>query len=156
MNPLKPLLSFVFIVGMLAVFSGCQETQEMESDTQDSLLTQNSLQEYEISAEKVLQKTSNNENVVLIDVRTPEEYAEAHLENSTLIPVDTLATELATNNGMNKDDEIIVYCRSGRRSANAYEIMTALGYTNVKSMAGGINEWNSFGNKICSGVHNTC
>jgi phage shock protein E len=64
-----------------------------------------------------------------LDVRTPEEYAEAHVEPSINIPVDELAASLHALGS--REREIIIYCRSGRRSAIALEILRAAGFTNV-------------------------
>lgn len=151
----KPLLSIVFVVTMLTAFSGCQESPESNADSQASLLTQNPVMQAEIGAKEAHQQLTN-ENVILIDVRTPEEYEEYHLENSILMPVQTLESNLAANNEITKDNQIIVYCRSGNRSMTAYNIMKELGYENVQSMAGGIKQWHSLEYKTCSGDLNTC
>jgi len=81
---------------------------------------------------------------ILLDVRTPEEYAEIHLENALLLPVQELSQESLASIGLGadmKDKEIIIYCRSGSRSQTAYNIMESLGYTNIKSVAGGMIHW---------------
>ncbi|QSH39146.1 DUF1573 domain-containing protein [Candidatus Kaiserbacteria bacterium] len=99
---------------------------------------------YEMSPRDVVEKIRRNKDIVLLDVRTPEEYAEVHLENALLLPVGELSanTLAGINLGDNaKDKEIIIYCRSGARSKQAYDIMNSLGYTNITSVAGGMVHW---------------
>lgn len=92
-----------------------------------------------VSPSEVKQKLDNKEDVVIIDVRTEEEYRTGHLPGSILIPVDRLSKNI-TNKVPDKDEEIIVYCRSGNRSRTAWKTLTQMGYTNVYDM-GGINKW---------------
>ena len=99
---------------------------------------------YEIYPGDVAYKIQQNENIVLLDVRTLAEYEEIHLENALLLPVQELSQQTLNAIGLGasaKDKEIILYCRSGARSKTAYDIMTSLGYTNVKSSAGGMIHW---------------
>lgn len=99
---------------------------------------------HEISPSDVVKKVRADEDVILLDVRTLEEYEEVHLENALLLPVQELSQETLTSIGLGedmKDKEIIIYCRSGARSQTAYNIMESLGYTNIKSVAGGMVHW---------------
>lgn len=79
------------------------------------------------------------EKFILLDVRTEEEFAESHIENALLIPYDEIEAKAATELP-EKDAVILVYCRSGRRSAIAAESLAKMGYTNVYDF-GGINDW---------------
>ncbi|MBR6389209.1 MAG: rhodanese-like domain-containing protein [Opitutales bacterium] len=72
---------------------------------------------------------------VLIDVRTPQEYKEAHVKGAILIPVDELEAEIGEY-GIEKDAKIGLYCRRGVRAERAREILLAKGYTNVKNLGG--------------------
>ena len=81
----------------------------------------------------------SGEGYVILDVRTPEEYAAGHIAGAILIP-DYEIREKAENILTDKDQLILVYCRSGRRSKNAANELAALGYTNIKEF-GGINDW---------------
>jgi len=74
----------------------------------------------------------DNPGAVLLDVRNPDEYAEKHIEGSTLIPVDELASRLAELPDRNA--VIIVYCKGGVRSAAAVDILTSAGYIRVYNM----------------------
>lgn len=99
---------------------------------------------YEIYPGDVVKKIENNESIILLDVRTPEEYQEAHLQKALLLPVQELSQKSLAKIGLGegaKNKEIIIYCRSGARSKTAYDIMKSLGYTNIKSVAGGMIHW---------------
>ena len=76
---------------------------------------------------------------ILIDARTQEEYDEGHIPGAILIPEYEIA-DRAENELPDKDQLILVYCRSGRRSKIAAEELVKLGYTNVKEF-GGIIDW---------------
>lgn len=74
---------------------------------------------------------------VVIDVRTPEEYADGHLEGAVNIDVSAPDFDTAIDT-LNRDGDYIVYCRSGNRSAQAVSRMTALGFTSITD-AGGVD-----------------
>ena len=95
----------------------------------------------EISAEEVKKLLDSNKDFILIDVRTHQEYVSesGHLKNSILIPLQVLwhhQEELEKY----RDKEIIIYCRSGQRSAEACRILDGAGYK-TKNMVGGIIRW---------------
>ena len=69
----------------------------------------------------------------LIDVRSPEEYAEAHADGAVNIPVEEVAAKIGAVTA-DKDADIYVYCRSGRRAGVAQETLTGLGYTKVTNL----------------------
>lgn len=75
---------------------------------------------------------------ILIDVREPAEHAIAHIEGSRLIPLGTLAANLAE---MPRDQEILVHCKSGMRSAKAVQLLLEHGFSRVKNVAGGMDAW---------------
>lgn len=102
------------------------------------------VESYEIYPGDVAEKIKNNEDFVLLDVRTPEEYKKNHLKNSILLPIQELSQDSLNEIGLGeemKNKEIIIYCRSGSRSKNAYDVMNSLGYINIKSVAGGMIHW---------------
>lgn len=78
------------------------------------------------------------EQVVLLDVRTEEEFATGHITNAINIPVDEL--EFRFNELEDRKAKILVYCKSGRRSVIACEILAERGFTNVYNM-GGVVDW---------------
>ena len=80
-----------------------------------------------------------SDGYVILDVRTQEEYDEAHIDGAILIPDYEIAVK-AESVLKDKDQLILVYCRSGRRSKLAAAALVKLGYTNVKEF-GGIIDW---------------
>lgn len=78
------------------------------------------------------------ENYVIVDVRTPEEFAAAHVAGAINIPVETIADAPAAL--ANKDQTIFLYCRSGNRSAQAAGKLAQLGYTDLVDF-GGLSGW---------------
>ena len=92
-----------------------------------------------ITAEEAKQIMDSEEGYIILDVRTQEEYDEGHIPGAILIPnteIEDRAEEMLTD----KDQMILVYCRSGRRSKIAAEALVELGYTNIKEF-GGIIDW---------------
>ena len=76
---------------------------------------------------------------IILDVRTPEEFAEKHIPGAINVANETIGTDEIPELP-NKDQLILVYCRSGNRSKQASEKLAALGYTNIVEF-GGINDW---------------
>ena len=76
---------------------------------------------------------------IILDVRTPSEFADQHIPGAVNIPNETIGTEQIPELP-DKDQQILVYCRSGNRSKQASEKLVALGYTNIVEF-GGINDW---------------
>lgn len=84
------------------------------------------------------------DSVQLLDVRTPQEYAEGHIAGALNIDVKSDDFRQIAEKELSKDSTILVYCRSGRRSMDAAEILTGLGYK-VVNLKGGITEWKEDG-----------
>ena len=92
-----------------------------------------------ITAEEAKQIMDTEEGYIILDVRTQEEYDEGHIPGAILISHEEIA-EKAEEVLTDKNQLILVYCRSGRRSKEAAEKLVLLGYTNVVEI-GGINDW---------------
>ena len=93
----------------------------------------------QITAEYAKKIMDSGEDFVILDVREQDEYDASHIPNAILIPytqIDNKAEEIFPD----KNKQILVYCRSGRRSKIAAESLAKLGYTNVKEF-GGIIDW---------------
>jgi sulfur-carrier protein adenylyltransferase/sulfurtransferase len=106
--------------------------------------------EKEIAVEQVKQLMDEKHAFKLIDVREPSEYGICKIEGATLIPLgDIEAKDTALLNGLSPDDEIILHCKAGVRSMKALKALEEMGFHNLKSMRGGINEWSE---KIDSSV----
>ena len=93
----------------------------------------------QITAEQAKTIMDTERDYVIIDARTEEEFAKGHVENAILIPEYEIA-QRAEKELPDKEQLILVYCRSGRRSKIASEELVKLGYTNVKEF-GGIIDW---------------
>ena len=92
-----------------------------------------------IAAEEAKQIMDTEEGYVILDVRTQEEYDQGHIPGAIVISHEEIA-EKAEKVLTDKDQLILVYCRSGRRSKIAAEALVELGYTNIKEF-GGIIDW---------------
>ena len=93
----------------------------------------------QITAEQAKTIMDTEKGYVIIDARTEDEFAEGHIENAILIPEYEIK-DRAEKELPDKEQLILVYCRSGRRSKIASEELVKLGYTNVKEF-GGIIDW---------------
>ena len=92
-----------------------------------------------ITAQEAKEIMDAEEGYIILDVRTQEEFDQAHIPGAILIPNDQISAE-AERVLMDKNQLILVYCRSGRRSKLAAEELVKLGYTNIKEF-GGIIDW---------------
>lgn len=100
----------------------------------------------EISVEEAVAK--REAGAFILDVRQPEEWNEFHVPDSTLIPLSELASRVKE---LPTDQEIVVVCRSGNRSAQGRDILLDAGFTQVTSMAGGLTQWKTAGYPTVSG-----
>ena len=92
----------------------------------------------DLTAEEAKERMEENPNVILLDVRTQEEFDEGHIPGAVCLPNEFITAEMPFP--FEKDAEILVYCRSGRRSAEAASKLRKLGYTDVSDF-GGILDW---------------
>ena len=92
-----------------------------------------------ITAEEAKQIMDSEEGYIILDVRTQEEYDQGHIPGAIVISHEKIS-EKAEEVLTDKDQLILVYCRSGRRSKLAAEALVELGYTNIKEF-GGIIDW---------------
>lgn len=139
---------------MIILLSGCsnkKNTNQLTNITitpttiiQNEQVEDVEMKKMEITYETITSKQAyeliNTKNdYIILDVREQEEYDESHIPNALLIPYQTINNDIF-NTLTNKDQLILVYCRSGRRSAIAAQTLVDLGYTNVKDF-GGIIDW---------------
>lgn len=142
---LKNLMISVFlgalIIGVLSTSGYIQtETNTAKSETQIQIIEN-------ITPEKayiLTQENKDNPNFVILDVRTPEEFLGEHIENAVNLDYysDTIRNDL---DKLDKNKTYLIYCRSGRRSGNALNIMKELDFRKVYNMLGGISKWKSEG-----------
>jgi len=126
----KVLLAVLFLVLLLASACGA----DGESDAESGRATVVS-----ITAEEAKAKLDSDDSIILLDVRTPEEYREGHIPGAKLLPVKDIEAKAETEIP-EKSATYIVYCRSGSRSAAASAQLVELGYENIYDL-GGINDW---------------
>lgn len=112
-----------------ALFVGCGQT---EKETQEAAYMN-------ITAEEAKRIMDDTEGYLILDVRAQEEYDEGHIPGAVVIP-HTEVEARAEAELPDKEQVILVYCRSGRRSKLAAQALADLGYTNVKEF-GGILDW---------------
>ena len=93
----------------------------------------------QISMDEAITMMEDESGYIILDVRTPEEFADKHIPGAINIPNETIGTEKIPQLP-DKDQLILVYCRSGNRSKQASEKLVARGYTNIVEF-GGINDW---------------
>ena len=101
--------------------------------------TYHTLNMQDINVEELKSRREQGENLVVIDVREPHEYEEFNI-NGKLIPLGPLPSMLDELEDL-KDQEFVVHCRSGARSANAKAFLESVGFTKVRNMIGGVMEW---------------
>ena len=118
---MKYIVMIALVIGGLFMF--------MQSGNANQTMTYQELQN----------KLNVKENFVLLDVRTQEEFNAGHIPSAILLPYDEINLKAATVLP-EKEKEIVLYCRSGRRSAIAKKALVELGYKDVKDF-GGINRW---------------
>lgn len=119
------------IMGTLCI-NGCQTNVSSE----ENIAVENVYMK--ISAEDA-KEIMDTKDFVLIDVREEDEYAQGHIEGAILIPYGEIE-ERAESELTDKEQTILIYCRSGRRSAIAAQSLAELGYTDVRDF-GGIMDW---------------
>jgi adenylyltransferase/sulfurtransferase len=101
-----------------------------------------SIQIIQISATDTKALLDSKQPVRLIDCREPNEWALCHIEGAELIPLSTFAGD-APVKLQDKAEPIVIYCHAGVRSARAAHYLQQLGFTDVRSMTGGIDAWST-------------
>lgn len=122
----KKLFLILSLICTLIAIAGCSKKDDKSTFTT-------------INAEEAKKMMDENKDIIILDVRTEEEYQEGHIEGAILIP-DNEVAEKSESKLNDKSATILVYCRSGRRSANASRALNELGYINIYDF-GGINDW---------------
>lgn len=89
-----------------------------------------------VSMEEGIQITKSEKDYILLDVRRPDEFSAGHIPGAVLLTNETISKEKAEEILKDKDQLILVYCRSGRRSKQASKKLSALGYKNIVEIGG--------------------
>lgn len=121
---MRKLIPFLLTLLLLA---GCAAPVDSEASYQ------------QISMDEAIAIMESESDYIILDVRTTEEFADKHIPDAINIPNETIGTEDIPELP-DKDQLILVYCRSGNRSKQASDKLVGLGYTNIVEF-GGINDW---------------
>ena len=121
---MRKLIPFLLSLLLLA---GCAAPVDSEASYQ------------QISMDEAIAIMEAESDYIILDVRTTEEFADKHIPDAINIPNETIGTEDIPELP-DKDQLILVYCRSGNRSKQASDKLVGLGYTNIVEF-GGINDW---------------
>ena len=116
----------LFLLSLL-LLAGCAAPVDSEASYQ------------QISMDEAIAIMESESDYIILDVRTTEEFADKHIPGAINIPNETIGTEDIPELP-DKDQLILVYCRSGNRSKQASDKLVGLGYTNIVEF-GGINDW---------------
>ena len=116
----------IFLSALL--FTGCTGTNNNQTNTYR-----------QIGMDEAVTMMAQETDYIILDVRRPDEFAAGHIPNAINVPNETIGTDEIPELP-NKDQLIMVYCRSGRRSKEASEKLVKLGYTNIVEF-GGILDW---------------
>ncbi len=95
---------------------------------------------WEITPREVRDRLATDPSILLLDVRTPDEYETASIAHATLMPMQVLGGRMAEIDA-HKEKPIFVMCHKGGRSLRVTEALRRQGFADVKSMAGGIDLW---------------
>lgn len=125
---------FLIIILLFIAVTGC-----IDQDTEDVPMTY-----IDVSVSQAKEMIDGG-GFFLLDVRTQGEYDDGHISGSILIPVQVIESRL---DELPKDGKILIYCRSGRRSADASRILIDNGFQQVYNMKGGIIDWTNSGYKL--------
>ncbi len=145
----RTIIALLTALALLAASCGSAEDASNEAGTEDSGAEVESIEEATgvrlVSAEAGADIASNApDDLVILDVRTPEEFAQGHLDGAMMIDFydEDFAQQIAQ---LDPDVPYLVYCASGARSGQASLLMDALNFTNVADIDGGITSWDAAG-----------
>ena len=97
-----------------------------------------------LDAFELINNNDSNTKLVILDVRSPEEFFEEHIENAENLDYNSKNFKIKVNE-LDKNKKYLVYCHSGMRSSRAIITMEKLGFTDIKNISGGIRKWKGNG-----------
>ncbi|WP_312832155.1 rhodanese-like domain-containing protein [Sedimentibacter saalensis] len=127
----KIMIAAAVLAILTLVLTGCSKSSEEESVNEKT--------QYVKISPKDAKEIMDNEESIVLDVRTKDEYDQGHIEGAVLLPLDEISSK-AEEVLKDKKVKILVYCRSGNRSATAAKALINMGYENVFDF-GGIIDW---------------
>ena len=142
MNTKRPKITVTLLVSLLILvavsLAGCADSKTATTEAQALPA--------DISVKDAA--ALRDQGAFVLDVRTQDEWNQAHIQGATLVTLDQLESNLTL---IPKDQQVVVYCHSGNRSSEARDILLKDGYPQVTSVTGGISEWIAEGFPTISG-----
>jgi phage shock protein E len=147
------MLNRIFL-GLVGAIAGCSAIADVPQAAPTQQATpapqaaqaQQATPAQQVSQDALLEMQANKDSsLLLLDVRTPEEFAAGHVPGAVNIPYDQVASRL---NEIPKSDEVVLYCHSGRRAGLAMETLAANGYTKLAHLSGDMQGWQSAGRRV--------
>ena len=146
---MKKILTNLIVIYLILILAGCasQEAAQTQSATENPSATESqaaAINEKEQETIMLIKPAEGKELLegenppLLVDVRTLAEFSESHIPNAINVPLDDVVNGL-NSLGIAKDSPVIVYCRSGARSADAAQKLSAAGYSIIYDLGGIIN-----------------
>ena len=137
---LKRMTGYVLPVLVCIMLCACGQATRSQVPHQQEVKEAEAQMTYEqITQDEAKALMAEAENYIILDVRTEAEFAEGHIPGAICVPNETIGDQMPQELP-DKEQLILVYCRSGNRSKQASEKLAKLGYTNIKEF-GGINTW---------------
>lgn len=139
----KMIFGLILLLLLLFFLSGCISNIENNSIPETQIVNDITVDE----AYVLIQNNNENQNFIILDIRTKEEYEDEHIQDSIMIDFysDSFEKEL---DELDKNKTYLIYCRTGRRTGLTLDIMEELGFLEVYNMAGGITQWKTKGYPI--------
>lgn len=132
---MKKQFAFLFASFLFLSFSGCA----VSASPAEPMPTPKPAEYHKLSASEAKARLDSGDELILLDVRTKEEFDAGHIAGAVLLPNETIV-DSQPDALPDLNAEILIYCRSGNRSAQAANKLVAMGYTNVYDF-GGIIDW---------------
>ena len=140
----KLILSFMLGISLLATTVSCQNAAKNAPQKTTQAAAQSTPTVADLSTADFQKKLTTDNTAIILDVRTPQEYANGHLANATAINFfDTDFKEKASK--LDKTKPVYVYCAVGGRSAKASKVLQESGFKTVYNLLGGFNGWTAAG-----------
>lgn len=134
------VIALLILVALIGVF--VWQSAQSRSGTVNSAVQRLSPNQYQTSY------VQNRQPHVLVDVRTPQEFASGHIAGAVNIPLQELPRQL---DSLPKDQPVVLYCRSGARSSTAAQMLARAGFTEIYDL-GGIISWQAQGHQLQAAV----
>ncbi len=136
----KRLMAALLVLG--ALVSGCSSPKQEPAAASAAQSKAPAEAITNITAADLLKRVEAGEKPLIIDVREQSEWDAGHIEGASLMPLGVVDKKITS---VAKDQEVVLICRSGNRSSQAAQILAKMGYTNIKNVVGGMNEWSKVG-----------